>query len=63
VVRFARLIDRRVRDLGVPSARAACGGIHCLPWSPLKVEGQQIDSSRLHEDVRSLRDAMYALWC
>jgi hypothetical protein len=35
-VRFARLIHRPVRDLGVPSARAAFGGnlsLTCLPPS------------------------------
>jgi hypothetical protein len=31
-VRFARLIQRRVRVLGVPSARAAFGGNLSLPW-------------------------------
>ena len=37
VVRFARLIPRRGRDLGVPSARAACGGNLSLIWLPLTV--------------------------
>jgi hypothetical protein len=31
VVRFARLIHRPVRVLGVPSARAACGGTQACP--------------------------------
>ena len=31
-VRFARLIDRRVRDLGGPAARATFGGNLSLPW-------------------------------
>jgi hypothetical protein len=34
VVRFARLIHRRVGVLGGPSARAACGGNVSLPWLP-----------------------------
>jgi hypothetical protein len=37
VVRFARLMHRRVRDLGGPSARAAFGGISSLPWLPRRV--------------------------
>jgi hypothetical protein len=37
VVRFARLIHRRGRDPGVPSARAACGGKLSLPWLLLRV--------------------------
>jgi len=37
VVRFARLIHRRGRDLGGPSARAAFGGNLSLPWLPLAV--------------------------
>ena len=37
VVRFARLIQRRVRDLGGPAARAASGGNLTLPWLPLRV--------------------------
>jgi hypothetical protein len=36
VVRFARLIQRRVRDLGGPAARAASGGDLSLPWLPLR---------------------------
>jgi hypothetical protein len=32
VVRFARLIDRRVRVLGGPAVRAACGGNRSLLW-------------------------------
>jgi hypothetical protein len=32
VVRFARLIQRRGRDLGGPSARAAFGGNLSLTW-------------------------------
>jgi hypothetical protein len=38
-VRFARLIHRHVRDLGVPSARAASGGSMSLPWLLLRVVG------------------------
>jgi hypothetical protein len=30
--RFARLIQRPVRDLGGPAARAACGGNLNLPY-------------------------------
>jgi hypothetical protein len=37
VVRFARLIHRRVRVLGGPAVRAACGGSQTLPWWPLGV--------------------------
>jgi hypothetical protein len=37
VVRFARLVQRPVRVLGVPSARAAFGGNLSLPWSPRMV--------------------------
>jgi hypothetical protein len=37
VVRFARLIHRRGRDLGGPSVRAACGGNLSLPWLPRRV--------------------------
>jgi hypothetical protein len=37
VVRFARLIDRPVRELGGPAARAACGGNLSLSQWPLKV--------------------------
>jgi hypothetical protein len=36
-VRFARLIQRRVRDLGGPAVRAAYGGDLRLPWLPLTV--------------------------
>jgi hypothetical protein len=36
-VRFARLIHRPVRVLGVPSARAAFGGNLSLTWLPRKV--------------------------
>jgi hypothetical protein len=36
-VRFARLIDRPVRVLGVPSARAASGGNLSLAWLLLNV--------------------------
>jgi hypothetical protein len=36
-VRFARLIQRRGRDLGGPTARAAFGGNLSLPWSPLRM--------------------------
>jgi hypothetical protein len=36
-VRFARLIHRRGRDLGGPSARAAFGGNLTLPWLPHRV--------------------------
>jgi len=32
--RFARLIHRRGRDLGEPSARAAYGGNLSPPWLP-----------------------------
>jgi hypothetical protein len=34
MVRFARLIHRRGRDLGGPAVRAACGGNLSLPWLP-----------------------------
>jgi hypothetical protein len=37
VVRFARLIHRRVRVLGGPSVRAASGGNLSLPWLPHRV--------------------------
>jgi hypothetical protein len=37
VVRFARLIHRRVRDLGGPAVRAASGGNLNPPWLPLQV--------------------------
>jgi hypothetical protein len=37
VVRFARLIDRRVRAFGRPLAGAACGGNLSLTWLPLRV--------------------------
>jgi hypothetical protein len=37
VVRFARLIQRRVRVLGGPAVRAACGGNLSLPWWPRRV--------------------------
>jgi hypothetical protein len=37
VVRFARLIDRRVRVLAGPSVRAAIGGNLSLPWWLLRV--------------------------
>jgi hypothetical protein len=36
-VRFAQLIQRHGRDLGVPSARAASGGNLSLTWLPLRV--------------------------
>jgi hypothetical protein len=36
-VRFARLIHRRGRDLGVHSARAPFGGSLSLPWLLLTV--------------------------
>jgi hypothetical protein len=36
-MRFARLIQRPVRVLGGPSARAACGGHLSLPWLPTRV--------------------------
>ena len=36
-VRFARLIHRRGRDLGGPSARAAYGGSLSLTWLLLSV--------------------------
>jgi hypothetical protein len=39
-VRFARLIDRRVRVLGGPKVRAAFGGIQSPPWSLLAVVPQ-----------------------
>jgi hypothetical protein len=39
-VRFARLIQRRVRALGGPSARAAFGGNLSLTWLLLKVVPQ-----------------------
>jgi hypothetical protein len=35
--RFARLIHRRVRVLGGPAVRAACGGNLSLPWLLLRV--------------------------
>jgi hypothetical protein len=37
VVRFARLMHRRVRDLGGPTVRAAFGGNQSLAWLPRKV--------------------------
>jgi hypothetical protein len=37
MVRFARLIHRRVRDLGGPAVRAAYGGNLSLPWLPPRV--------------------------
>jgi hypothetical protein len=37
MVRFARLIDRRGRVLGGPTARAACGGSLNLTWLLLRV--------------------------
>ena len=37
VVRFARLIHRRVRVLGVPSARAAYVSNMSLTWLPRRV--------------------------
>jgi hypothetical protein len=40
-VRFARLIQRRVRDLGGPSVRAASGGNQRLPWLPPTVVPQR----------------------
>jgi hypothetical protein len=40
MVRFARLIHRRGRDVGGPSARAACGGTQMLPASPRTVAGR-----------------------
>jgi hypothetical protein len=36
-VLFARLMQRRVRDLGGPAARAACGGSLSLTWLLLSV--------------------------
>jgi hypothetical protein len=36
-MRFARLIHRRSRVLGGPSARAASGGNLSLAWSPRRV--------------------------
>jgi hypothetical protein len=36
-MRFARLIHRPGRVLGVPSARAACGGHLSLSWLPPRV--------------------------
>jgi len=36
-VRFARLIQRPIRDLGGPTARAACGGNLSLSWLPPRV--------------------------
>jgi hypothetical protein len=41
VVRFARLIHRRGRVLGGPSARAAFGGNLRLPWLPPTVVPQK----------------------
>ena len=40
VVRFARLIHRRVRVLGGPAVGAAFGGHLSLPWLPLTVVRQ-----------------------
>jgi hypothetical protein len=37
MVRLARLMHRRVRALGRPTAGAAFGGISCLTWLPLRV--------------------------
>jgi hypothetical protein len=37
VVRFARLIQRRVRAFGRPTARAAFGGNLSLTWWPPRV--------------------------
>jgi hypothetical protein len=37
MVRFARLIQRRVRVLGGPAVRAAFGGTLSLTWLPLQV--------------------------
>jgi hypothetical protein len=37
VVRFARLMQRRVRVLGGPAVRAACGGSLSLPWLARRV--------------------------
>jgi hypothetical protein len=45
VVRFARLMQRRGRVLGGPSARAASGGNLSLPWLPRRVVRQ--DRGRL----------------
>ena len=36
-VRFARLMDRPVRDLGGPAVRAAAAGNLSLLWSPRRV--------------------------
>jgi hypothetical protein len=51
VVRFARLIQRRGRDLGGPVVRAACGGNPSLPWWPLKMVRQNQDYPQLSSPV------------
>jgi hypothetical protein len=48
-VRFARLIQRRGRDLGGPTVRAACGGNLSLTWLPLGVVPQYQIGERLSE--------------
>jgi hypothetical protein len=53
-VRFARLIHRRVRVLGVPSARAACGGNLSLPWWPRRVVAHERRRTAGRSDPRGV---------
>jgi hypothetical protein len=52
VVRFARLIQRRVRVLGGPAVRAGFGGSQMLPWLPRRVMPQD----ELHERLNKALD-------
>jgi len=55
-MRFARLIQWRVRDLGGPAVRAAFGGNLSLPWWPRRVMRRIAErtqrSLRRHPDRR-----------
>jgi hypothetical protein len=59
VVRFARSIQRPVRVLGVPSARAACGGSVSLPWSLRRPRG--VRSAQGHRPDRPDQDHLTSI--